>query len=512
MKKLTLSFVLVGLFYFASSCHNGKSISTTDMMASEPSEFKPDNTEEYAEIVENRFQDALNNPLSTFSIDVDRASYSNVRRFLESGQLPPKDAVRIEEMINYFEYDYPQPSDNQPFSINTEVSDSPWNPNLKLLHIGLQAKKVELDNLPNANLVFLIDVSGSMSDSNKLPLLKQSFKLLTRQLRPQDHVAIVVYAGAAGLVLPPTSGNNKEKIIEAIDNLEAGGSTAGGEGINLAYNIALENFSKNATNRVILATDGDFNVGVSSEKELEELIEEKRKSGIFLSVIGVGTGNLKDNKMEILADKGNGNYSYFDNMQEAQKIFGSEFGGTLFTVAKDVKLQLEFNPKYVKAFRLIGYENRVLANEDFNNDQKDAGEVGSGHSVTAIYEIVPVGIKTPYLSDNLKYQINRDLSEAAQSNEVLTIKIRYKKPNEDESKLIEKTVFDTQTSFGQTSDNFRFAASVAEFGLLLRDSEFKGNASYKQVIEIAKNAKENDEDGYKSEFVRLAKSAKDYTN
>ena len=361
--------------------------------------------EEYKAEKEIGFKATDKDPQTTFSIDVDRAAYTNVRRFImQNGQLPPKDAVRIEEMINYFDYNYAQPKGKDPINIETEISDSPWNKGLKILHIGLQAKTIPTDNLPASNLVFLIDVSGSMSDPNKLPLVKTAFKLLTDQLREKDKVAIVVYAGAAGLVLPPTSGKEKNKIKDALDNLSAGGSTAGGAGIELAYKTAFENFVKDGNNRVILATDGDFNVGVSSNDDLEKLVENKRKSGIFLSVLGFGMGNYKDSKMEILSDKGNGNYAYIDNLLEAEKVFVKEFGGTLFTVAKDVKLQLEFNPKYVKAYRLIGYENRVLANEDFKNDAKDAGEMGSGHTVTAIYEIIPAGVESAFLPDKLKYQ------------------------------------------------------------------------------------------------------------
>ncbi len=466
------------------------------------------NTEEYNSLIENIFQEAKSNPLTTFSIDVDRAGYSNVRRMLNTGTMPPKDAIRIEEMVNYFDYDYSQPVRNEPVTINTELSDSPWNKGLKLLQIGIQAQKVSTENLPTSNLVFLIDVSGSMGSPEKLPLVKQALYLLTDQLRSQDKVSIVVYAGAAGLVLSPTS--DKSKIKDALENLQAGGSTAGGEGIKLAYKIATENLIKGGNNRVILASDGDFNVGVSSEAELKALIEEKRNSGVFLSVLGFGMGNYKDNKMETLADKGNGNYAYIDNLQEAQKVFVHEFGGTMFTVAKDVKLQLEFNPKFVKAYRLIGYENRMLRNEDFNDDKKDAGEMGSGHTVTALYEIVPVGVESAYLKniDELKYQTENGLSSAAKSNEVLTVKLRYKSPDENKSKLMEKVIIDQQTSFDKTSENFRFAVAVAEFGLILRQSEFKGMANYEQVIDLARNAKGSDEEGYRAEFVKLVKTAK----
>ncbi|MEX0287820.1 MAG: von Willebrand factor type A domain-containing protein, partial [Flavobacteriaceae bacterium] len=359
--------------------------------------YQLENDESYAKITENTFQKVALNPLSTFSIDVDKASYSNIRRLINNGGSVPIDAVKLEEMINYFEYYYPQPKDEHPFSINTEVAQTPWNRQTRLLRIGLQGRSFENEALPASNLTFLIDVSGSMNSPNKLPLLKAAFKLLVNQLREKDKVAIVVYAGAAGVVLEPTSGAEKFKIVEALDQLYAGGSTAGGEGIELAYAIAQKNFIKEGNNRVILATDGDFNVGVSSDRAMEKLIEEKRKTGVFLSVLGFGMGNYKDSKLEVLADKGNGNHAYIDNMQEAQKVFGKEFGGTLFTIAKDVKIQLEFNPSKVAAYRLLGYENRLLEAEDFIDDTKDAGELGSGHTVTALYEIIPVGIQSEYL-------------------------------------------------------------------------------------------------------------------
>lgn len=466
------------------------------------------NTESYSRINEKGFQSAQREPVTTFSADVDRAAYSNVRRFLNSGHMPPADAVRIEEMINYFAYDYAQPKGEHPLSVKTELTDSPWNPGLKLLHIGLQAKSVSTKELPASNLVFLIDVSGSMSDENKLPLLQQAFKLLADQLRSQDKISIVTYAGAAGVVLPPTAGNEKIKIREALDNLEAGGSTAGGEGIELAYRLAKENFLPKGNNRVILATDGDFNVGISSENDLQKLIEEKRKNGIFLSVMGFGMGNYKDSQMETLADKGNGNYAYIDNIQEARKEFVEEFGGTLFTVAKDVKFQIEFNPQHVQAYRLIGYENRALQNEDFNNDKKDAGELGAGHTVTALYEIVPAGFNSNYISqtDALKYQKNIKAANE-KSDEMLTLKIRYKNPDDEKSRLFDLPVKNSAVPFSACSENLRFAASVAEFGLLLRNSEFKGNASYRNVIQHAKNALGKDEEGYRSEFVKLVKTA-----
>lgn len=465
------------------------------------------NTENYKPVNENGFQIAGQQPVTTFSIDVDRAAYSNVRRFLNMGQMPPVDAVRIEEMINYFDYTYPQPKGEHPVSVTTELTDSPWNKGLKLLHVGLQAKSVSSKNLPPSNLVFLVDVSGSMADQNKLPLLKQAFKLLVDQLRAEDKISLVVYAGAAGVILPPTSGNDKMKIKEALENLEAGGSTAGGDGIELAYKLAKENFLQNGNNRVILATDGDFNVGIASEGELQRLIERKRKDGIYLSVFGFGMGNYKDSNMETLADKGNGNYAYIDNIQEARKEFVQEFGGTLFTVAKDVKIQIEFNSAFVQAYRLIGYENRALKNEEFHDDQKDAGEMGSGHTVTAIYEIIPAGLSSHYLpkTDPLKYQ-KSEISGAGKTDELLTLKIRYKKPDSETSILFDTPVRNDPKPFASCSENLRFSAAVAAYGLLLRNSGYKGNASYESVLSLAKNAFGKDDEGYRAEFVRLVKT------
>lgn len=467
----------------------------------------PFNTEEYDGITENIFHDALHSPLSTFSIDVDAASYSNIRRFIQGGQRPPQDAVRIEEMVNYFHYEYPQPSEEDPFSINTEISTAPWNEKHQLVLIGLQGKKIPTEKLPPSNLVFLIDVSGSMSDPNKLPLLKSSFKLLVQQLREQDHVAIVVYAGAAGLVLPSTSGADKKKIMEALDHLEAGGSTAGGAGIRLAYQIAKENFNKEGNNRVILATDGDFNVGESSNGAMERLIEEKRKDGVFLTVMGFGMGNYKDSKMETLADKGNGNYLYIDSILEAQKALVNEFGGTLFTIAKDVKLQIEFNPARVQAYRLIGYENRMLKSEDFNNDRKDAGELGSGHTVTALYEIIPTGVESKFFKvDELKYQTATVPEKSLKTNELMTVKFRYKKPGGEVSKLLVHPLVDTKKALEKTSDNFRWAAAVASFGMLLRQSEFLNGFSEDGVLRLAQGAKGEDKEGYRTEFISLVKA------
>jgi Ca-activated chloride channel family protein len=463
------------------------------------------NTEEYSTIQENEFRKALDKPLSTFSIDVDAASYSNMRRFINNGQLPPKDAVRIEEMINYFGYNYVQPTGDDPFSINTEVTTSPWNDKHLLVQVGLQGKKLAMENLPPSNIVFLLDVSGSMNSPNKLPLLKASLKMLANELRLQDKVSIVVYAGAAGLVLEPTEGNNKQKIMEALDKLEAGGSTAGGAGIRLAYETAKKNFVKGGNNRVILATDGDFNIGESSNAGMERLIEEKREEGVFLTVLGFGMGNYKDSKMEILADKGNGNYAYIDTMKEAKKVLVNEFGGTLFTIAKDVKIQVEFNPAHVQAYRLIGYENRLLKDEDFNDDKKDAGELGSGHTVTALYEIIPTGVESEFVKDidPLKYQENK-VTGNANSNDLLTVKFRYREPDGTTSKLISRTV---KKGVKNASENLNWASAVAGFGMILRDSEFKGNLDYKKIIQIAKAAKGTDEFGYRAEFIQLVQLA-----
>ncbi|MGN6213858.1 YfbK domain-containing protein [Parafilimonas sp.] len=467
------------------------------------------NTEGYDHIVENPFLKTNDNPLSTFSIDVDAASYANIRRFINDGRLPPPGAVRIEEMINYFNYSYPQPQDDAPFSINTEIAGCPWNAQHKLVMIGLQGKKISIQNLPASNLVFLIDVSGSMNEPDKLPLVQSSSKLLVDQLRPQDKVALVVYAGNAGLVLPSTSGEEKMKIKDAIDALEAGGSTAGGAGIKLAYKTAGNNFIKGGNNRVILCTDGDFNVGQSSEDELQTLIEKERSTGVFLSVLGFGTGNYQDAKMQTLADKGNGNHNYIDNISEAKKVFVNEFGGTLFTIAKDVKLQIEFNPEKVQGYRLIGYENRLLDKEDFNDDKKDAGELGSGHTVTALYELIPAGVKDTLLKDvdALRYQKIKPLSKRNFNDEVMNIKLRYKKPESDKSILIEHLLKDENIAFNSTSDNFRFATAVAAFGMLLRNSEYKGVADFSTVRDMAQSAIANDEEGYRNEFINLVKKA-----
>ncbi|KOF04242.1 von Willebrand factor A [Roseivirga seohaensis subsp. aquiponti] len=464
--------------------------------------------EDYAEIKENGFNTPWKNPFSTFSIDVDAASYSNVRRFINDGKVPPKDAVKIEEMINYFNYDYKEPRGKHPFAVQHEVSDAPWNTKHKLVHIGIQGEKIEVDKLPPANLVFLVDVSGSMSADNKLPLLKKSLKLLVNQMREEDHVAIVVYAGAAGEVLPSTSGKEKIKIIEALDKLNAGGSTAGGAGIELAYKIAKQNFLKEGNNRVILATDGDFNVGASSNKAMEDLIEEKRNEGVFLTVLGYGMGNYKDSKMELLADKGNGNHAYIDNILEAKKVLVNEFGGTLFTIAKDVKIQVEFNPATVQAYRLIGYENRKLNDEDFNNDKKDAGELGAGHTVTALYEVIPVGVNSQFKPlDDLKYQNNELKQTTGNTTDLMTVKLRYKKPDGDTSILLQQVIKNESVKLTDTSENFRWSAAVAGFGMLLRNSEYKNNLTFNTVIHLAKGAKGQDKEGYRAEFIRLVEMA-----
>ena len=467
------------------------------------------NTEEYGSFRENRFLSVTENPLSTFALDVDAASYGNIRRIINQGQMPVKDAVRIEEMINYFSYDYPQPLDGHPVRIDTETAVCPWNNKHQVVRIGVKAKEIPSETLPTGNFVFLLDVSGSMFSANKLPLVKASMKLLVNNLRPKDRVAIVTYAGAAGEVLPSTSASDKQKIMEALDNLQAGGSTAGGAGIQLAYKIAEKNLVKGGNNRVILCTDGDFNVGVSSPTELESLIESKRKSGVFLTVLGYGMGNYKDNKLQTLAQKGNGNHAYIDNLQEANKVLVNEFGGTMYAVAKDVKLQVEFNPNFVNAYRLIGYESRLLNDEDFNDDTKDAGELGAGHTVTALYEIVPVGVNAPVGSvDKLKYQQTKNdvsLPKFADSKELLTVKLRYKEPDKDVSRKLEVPVLANRMNLNASQD-FNFAMAAVMFGQLLRDSDFTGNAKYSDVINLARKGLDNDPNGYRHEFIRLVEA------
>jgi Ca-activated chloride channel family protein len=470
-----------------------------------------ENTESYASLIENEYQNPFNEPLSTFSIDVDNASYTNTRRMLQANTLPPKDAVRIEEFVNYFDYKYPAPETQDPFSINLEMASSPWNKETKIVSIGLKGKDIERKELPKSNLVFLIDVSGSMQVENKLPLVKQALNLLIDQMRPDDNIAIVTYAGAAGLALGSTPCSKKDKIKAVIDRLEAGGSTAGGQGIELAYIIAKESMVEDGNNRIILVTDGDFNVGVSSDGELKQIIEQKRKDGIYLTVCGFGMGNYKDSKMETLADYGNGNYYYIDAYNEAKKVFSTGLTGTLYTIAKDVKIQVEFNPKFVKAYRLIGYENRKLANQDFENDAKDAGELGAGHTVTAMYEIIPVGSSAiiPGFTE-LKYQESKnELKDYG--DELLTVKMRYKNPADTTSKLIFKTLNYSNTGYEIASNNFRYACGVVMFGMLLRDSKFKAEATYEKAEDLLESSKQDDINGYKAELITLIEKAKKLT-
>ena len=479
---------------------------TSKMILSSPPQQR--NAETYKEIKENSFVAVAQQPVTTFSADVDRAAYANVRRIIGYGQIPPKDAVRIEEMVNYFDYDYPAPEEGSasPLRVSPELAPAPWNPNHLLLRIGLQAKKIDLAKAPPSNIVFLIDVSGSMDEENKLPLLKSSFKMLLGQLRPDDKIAIVTYANGTKVALPSTSVKDKEKIIKVLDNLYASGGTSGGRGIQLAYEQAQKSFIKNGNNRIILATDGDFNIGINNTTDLEKFIEKQRESGIYMSVLGFGIGNYRDDMAETIADKGNGNYAYIDNITEAKKVLVNELSGTLFAVAKDVKLQLEFNPKYVKEYKLIGYENRMLANEDFTNDKKDAGEIGAGHTVTALYELVPSDGK---VAQSLRYQ-SQELNEKGKGNELGFLKIRYKDPKVKDAKSVEITeplVFNKK-ALKETSADYRFAASVAEFGILLRDNSNKANATYDQVIELAEGAIGKDPEGYRKEFVRLVKSVK----
>jgi Ca-activated chloride channel family protein len=467
------------------------------------------NTEAYDRIVDNAFIRAKQNPLSTFSIDVDTASYSNVRRFLNDGQVPPKDAVRIEELVNYFTYNYQPPTNEDPFAAQVEIGPCPWNARHSLARIGLKGKEIPQERRGNTNLVFLLDVSGSMNQPNKLPLLKSSLRMLVNQLHERDRVAIVVYAGATGLVLPATTCNNQATILAALDKLEAGGSTNGGAGINLAYAIAQQNFQAEGNNRVILCTDGDFNVGVTNQGDLTRLIEEKKKQGVFLTVLGFGMGNYKDSTLEKLADKGNGNYAYIDTINEARKVLVDQLGSTLVTIAKDVKIQVDFNPAHVAAYRLIGYENRMLQNQDFHDDTKDAGEIGAGHTVTALHELVPPGAEDslPKVDDS-KYQTTGEPSEASTGDEWLTIKLRYKEPTADKSELLTFPVKGADHALADTSTDFRFAASVAAFGMLLRESEHRGDANYDLVLQLAEAGRADDKSGYRAEFLQLVKLAK----
>ena len=467
------------------------------------------NTEEYGRIQENGFKSVADTPLSTFSIDVDPASYSNMRRFINRGELPPADAIRTEELVNYFSYDYPKPTGDDPVKITVEAGTCTWNTTHRLVRIGLKAKEIPTEQLPASNLVFLVDVSGSMWGANRLDLVKSSLKLLVNNLRNKDKVAIVTYAGSAGVKLEATSGGDKQKIREAIDELTASGSTAGGAGIHLAYQIAKKNFISDGNNRIILCSDGDFNVGVSSAEGLEQLIEKERKSGVHLTVLGYGMGNYKDKKIQVLAEKGNGNHAYIDNLQEANRVLVGEFGATLHTVAKDVKLQVEFNPSQVQAYRLIGYESRLLKDEDFNNDAKDAGDMGAGHTVTAFYEVIPAGVKNEYVGkvDDLKYQKKEKMTlKPTGSDELLTVKLRYKAPDKDVSRKMELPFVDNKGD--SVSSDFHFASAVAMFGQLLRDSDFKGTTDYDKVIKLAKQGLNNDERGYRREFIRLVEAAK----
>jgi Ca-activated chloride channel homolog len=486
--------------------------------AEPPSRYRQDfDTATYDKVDENPFLPAATNPLSTFSIDVDTASYANVRRFINSGSLPPKDAVRVEEMINYFSYDYREPEGDKPFSIDLDATSCPWEPSHRLLRIGLKGREVANEKRPPSNLVFLLDVSGSMMPAERLPLVKQAMRLLVDKLTENDRVAIVIYAGGSGLALKSTPGNEKEKILRALEELQAGGSTNGAEGIELAYKIAAENFIKGGVNRVILATDGDFNVGVTNQGDLIRLIEAKAKTGVFLSVLGVGTDNLKDSTMQKLADKGNGNYAYLDSVEEARKVLVHQINGTLMTIAKDVKIQVEFNPARVASYRLIGYEKRLLRKEDFNNDKVDAGEIGAGHTVTALYEVVPAGADAanPAASvppvDPLKYQTPNSTSRAnldvIASPEMVTVKLRHKKPDGDVSELTEKAFTDNGSKFENAAPDLKFAAAVAEFGMLLRDSPHKGKGTFGAVIEWAQEGKGRDQAGYRAGFIEMARKA-----
>ncbi|MCH9686450.1 MAG: VWA domain-containing protein [Deltaproteobacteria bacterium] len=464
--------------------------------------------EAYDHIAENAFIAVADDARSTFSIDVDTASYSNMRRFLNDGSMPPVDAVRVEELINYFSYDYRSPTGSAPFSMTAEVGDCPWNETHRLVHVGLQGKIIDQTDVPARNLVFLFDVSGSMNSPAKLPLLKRAFSLLVDNMRPDDTVSIVVYAGASGVVLEPTSGKRKGDILDALDRLAAGGSTNGGAGIHSAYAMAKKGFIEGGINRVILATDGDFNVGATSQSDLVRLIEDKRRSGVFLSVLGFGSGNLKDATMEKLADKGNGNYAYIDSVAEARKVLVEEAGATLVTIAKDVKIQVEFNPAEIASYRLIGYENRKLAHADFNDDTKDAGEIGAGHSVTALYEVVPAGSGASPKVDPLKYQDEAKTPTAASaSGELMTVKVRYKAPTGSTSKLLSFPIEDADLGLAETSRDFRFSAAVAGFGMVLRGSQHKGDASFAMVRKLAEASKGSDPHGRRAEFIRLIDKA-----
>lgn len=515
-KKLRLSGACIAIALIIASCDSSRKNvleNTTDSAAAFIDESAVEsNTESYNLIVENEFKSASENPFSTFSIDVDGASYSNTRRFISQNQLPPKDAVRVEEFINYFEYDYPQPTNNSPFSVITNSAVCPWNQKNQLVQIALQGKKIPFDELPPCNLTFLIDVSGSMDTDTKLPLVKRALKTLTKQLRNIDHIGLVVYAGAAGQVLPSTNGDEKETINDAIDDLKAGGSTAGGAGLELAYKIAEENFDRNSSNRIILCTDGDFNIGTNSDAEMIRLMESKRDVGIYITVLGFGMSNYKDSKMEAIADHGNGNYFYIDNFDEAKKVLVTQLDGTLYTIAKDVKIQVEFNPALVKSYRLIGYENRALNKEDFINDKKDAGEIGAGHTVTAFYEIdLKNNSEENLMADvaSSKYSETIVKAEAMNIDELMTVHLRYKLPNENKSEAINTIIKNENNLFENASTNFRFATAVAEYAMLIRTSQFKGTSSFKDIIETAKNATGKDIHGYRKDFIDMVEETED---
>lgn len=466
------------------------------------------NTEEYNPIKEQPRHSPWDSPFSTFSIDVDHATYSNARRFINQGQKPPKESIRVEEMINYFDYAYPRPTGEMPFNLITEVSHCPWSNGRQLLHIGIKGEEIPLTETPANNLVFLLDVSGSMGDANKLPLVKQTFKLLVDQLRSVDKISIVVYAGAAGLVLPPTSGAQKDTILQALEHLKAGGSTAGGEGIRLAYAQARSSFVKTGNNRVIIATDGDFNIGPSSESDLLELIRQEAGEGVFLSVLGFGMGNYKDNKLELLSNEGDGNYAYIDNLQEGKKVFVQSLTGTLYTIAKDVKIQVEFNPALVKSYRLVGYENRALSKSDFEDDEKDAGELGAGHSVTALYELElhpqPIKLRNKEAS---RYQRQMVVKTSPAKKELGILHLRFKQPDKNKSEVISMPMLNQIVELDNSSTAFKFAASVAGFGLLLRESSYV-DWSYKEVKALAESALGKDPFGYRKEFLGLVDQLK----
>ncbi len=465
-------------------------------------------TEAYEHVAETPFLSAAANPLSTFSIDVDTASYANVRRFLNHGELPPAGAVRIEEMINYFSYNYPPPTDDVPFATHVEMVGCPWNSQHHLARIALKGREIKQDQRPVSNLVFLLDVSGSMTDSNKLPLVKSAMKMLVENFTENDRVAIVVYAGASGVALPSTTADQKDAIFAALDRLHAGGATHGSQGLELAYNVAVQNYVNGGVNRVILCTDGDFNVGTTNQSELVRLIKDKASSGVFLSVLGFGMGNYQDSTLEKLADKGNGNYGYIDTLREARKLFVEQLTGTLITIAKDVKIQVDFNPARVSAYRLVGYENRMLQAEDFRDDSKDAGEIGAGHTVTALYEIVPVGVQSPAAEvDPSEYQQTSGTTPAGNPFEVLTVRLRYKQPDGDTSQELRVPLEHSDKSFAEASPDFQFATAVAQFGMLLRDSKYKGNSTFEAVREIARANLDWDPHGYREEFVKLVERA-----